>query len=449
MAVGARDDAELVELVLAFGYATQQSGRDAVRRHIATVRAVAIYDQRTGSVTIQPDPQMSELVLEEDMLDVGDRVAPAIALTVGQLLARARGFEGDATADAAAADTTADATSGDIGHDISDDIGSEPEPQPYPGTTGLAALHEALETWTQAAGPEARYLPTVARHAPRYGRSPAVSFAPALILRRRGTRATVQALRSISGAIQATGTASGLLEFLIDPAAGRPAPTGDPLTDRGRAGAAGTTPPPTRSTSPSRPTPSRPRSPAGSATNALVVVQGPPGTGKTHTIANLVTDLLAHGKRVLITSHTARALQVLRDKLPEELRPAVRQPYRRRRARATGTRALDQGHPHPARRLRPGSFGRRDQALDRSAARGPGPAGRRAAGSAHRPRDGYVRLLRRHRRLHRHARPDRRAAAAEEPALGWIGTVPEPAVEILGHPRRPPSYGPPGASSAL
>ena len=33
-----------------------------------------------------------------------------------------------------------------------------------------------------------------------------------------------------------------------------------------------------------------------------------------------MTDLLAHGKRVLITSHTARALKVLRDKLPEELR---------------------------------------------------------------------------------------------------------------------------------
>ncbi|MFD9223663.1 AAA domain-containing protein, partial [Streptomyces sp. NPDC060064] len=45
-----------------------------------------------------------------------------------------------------------------------------------------------------------------------------------------------------------------------------------------------------------------------------------PGTGKTHTIANLVTDLLAQGKRVLITSHTPRALRVLRDKLPESVR---------------------------------------------------------------------------------------------------------------------------------
>ncbi len=51
-----------------------------------------------------------------------------------------------------------------------------------------------------------------------------------------------------------------------------------------------------------------------------VVVQGPPGTGKTHTIANLVGHFLAQGKSVLVTSHTAKALRVLRDKIPEEIR---------------------------------------------------------------------------------------------------------------------------------
>src|SRR5262249_56156229 len=51
-----------------------------------------------------------------------------------------------------------------------------------------------------------------------------------------------------------------------------------------------------------------------------VLVQGPPGTGKSHTIANLVAHLLAHGRRVLVTSHTARALEVLRDRIPAEVR---------------------------------------------------------------------------------------------------------------------------------
>jgi very-short-patch-repair endonuclease len=52
-----------------------------------------------------------------------------------------------------------------------------------------------------------------------------------------------------------------------------------------------------------------------------VVVQGPPGTGKTHTIANLVGHLLAEGKSVLVTSHSTKALRVLRDKVAEPLRP--------------------------------------------------------------------------------------------------------------------------------
>ena len=50
-----------------------------------------------------------------------------------------------------------------------------------------------------------------------------------------------------------------------------------------------------------------------------VVVEGPPGTGKTHTIANLISALLAQGQRVLITSQKAQALRVLRDKLPPDM----------------------------------------------------------------------------------------------------------------------------------
>ncbi len=51
-----------------------------------------------------------------------------------------------------------------------------------------------------------------------------------------------------------------------------------------------------------------------------VTVQGPPGTGKTHTIANIVCHYLANGRRVLVTSRGERALEILRDKIPEEVR---------------------------------------------------------------------------------------------------------------------------------
>jgi len=46
-----------------------------------------------------------------------------------------------------------------------------------------------------------------------------------------------------------------------------------------------------------------------------VLVQGPPGTGKTHTIANLIGHLLSQGSSVLVTSHTEKALTVLKDKV--------------------------------------------------------------------------------------------------------------------------------------
>jgi very-short-patch-repair endonuclease len=52
-----------------------------------------------------------------------------------------------------------------------------------------------------------------------------------------------------------------------------------------------------------------------------VLVQGPPGTGKTHTIGNLVGHLLAQGKSVLVTSHTTKALRMVRHHIVSELRP--------------------------------------------------------------------------------------------------------------------------------
>ncbi|MFW5885232.1 MAG: AAA domain-containing protein [Patescibacteria group bacterium] len=54
-----------------------------------------------------------------------------------------------------------------------------------------------------------------------------------------------------------------------------------------------------------------------------VVVQGPPGTGKSHTIANLLSRFLAQGKSVLVTSQTGKALEVLKDKIPPEIKDLV------------------------------------------------------------------------------------------------------------------------------
>ena len=50
-----------------------------------------------------------------------------------------------------------------------------------------------------------------------------------------------------------------------------------------------------------------------------VLVKGPPGTGKSHTIANLICHLLAMGDRILVTSQAPKALAVLRKLLPHDV----------------------------------------------------------------------------------------------------------------------------------
>jgi len=57
------------------------------------------------------------------------------------------------------------------------------------------------------------------------------------------------------------------------------------------------------------------------ASSAGVLVQGPPGTGKTHTIGNLIGHLLAKGKSILVTSHTTKALRMVRSQVASPLRP--------------------------------------------------------------------------------------------------------------------------------
>lgn len=52
----------------------------------------------------------------------------------------------------------------------------------------------------------------------------------------------------------------------------------------------------------------------------IVLVQGPPGTGKSHTIANLLSHYVSQGKKVIVTSEKGKALEVLREKIPEEIR---------------------------------------------------------------------------------------------------------------------------------
>ncbi|MGW5317718.1 AAA domain-containing protein [Nocardia thailandica] len=137
-------------------------------------------------------------------------------------------------------------------------------------------------------------------------------YAPALIVRSRGTRGLARVLDTIADRIADRGSVPVGLRTLVDASyAAEP----EPPTDSGAIVQDG------------------PDSFLPLPLNAVqlsilrhvdchthTIVQGPPGTGKTHTAAALITHLLAQGKRVLVTAHTDRALAEVRGKLPGEIR---------------------------------------------------------------------------------------------------------------------------------
>ncbi|MGQ4415790.1 AAA domain-containing protein [Streptomyces sp. SAS_269] len=267
---------EAYELVLGLGRLTwQTSSGQRVERHLVTHRAILRLDPSTGTLTAAPDPTGAGLELEEGMLEGAQHVPGPVREGIVEVL------EG-------ASDVT------------------DPE--------HLDAVHTALRSWVNAAHSAGSYAPTVERAKPRSLDVPQVGLTPALVLRERSRRSTIDALKAIARQVDAGVPPTGLLSYIAGRDGALTAADLAAAEDDSTASAGGEMYFALPANEEQRTIAERLRA------NRLVVVQGPPGTGKTHTIANLVTDLLAQGKRVLITSHTPRALRVLRDKLPESIR---------------------------------------------------------------------------------------------------------------------------------
>ncbi|MFD7446007.1 AAA domain-containing protein [Streptomyces sp. NPDC059909] len=267
---------EAYELVLGFGRLTwQTTGGQRVERHLVTHRATLRLDPSTGTLTAAPDPTGVGMELEEGMLDGAQHVPGSVREGIVDVLEEA-----------------SDAT--------------DPE--------HLDALHTALRSWVNAAHSAGSYLPTVERAKTRSLDVPQVGLTPALVLRERNRRSTLDALKAIARQIDGGTPPTELLGYIAGRDGALTAADLAAAEDDGTGADAGEMYFALPANEEQRTIAERLRA------NRLVVVQGPPGTGKTHTIANLVTDLLAQGKRVLITSHTPRALRVLRDKLPESVR---------------------------------------------------------------------------------------------------------------------------------
>lgn len=259
-------ESEKYELRLGLGHLTWRAPSSGeVRRHLFTARAALHFDALRGVLSVTAAGDGARTALEQDMLDADDRVMPQVQEAIQKVLL-------------------------DSGEDL------------WSGQT-LPAL---LQTWVNSAGDRGTYDEEL-RPVQGVSDRPAVHWAPALILRRRGERTLAAAYDSILTQLDApSGLPDSVRRFLGD----RPPVTGP--AEPGQRDQTVYFPLPANDAQ--RDIIRRIRREEG------VLVQGPPGTGKSHTIVNLVSHLLATDQKVLVTSHTARALSVLREKFPAELR---------------------------------------------------------------------------------------------------------------------------------
>jgi len=145
--------------------------------------------------------------------------------------------------------------------------------------------------------------------------NPQVTFAPALILRRRTARTLVKLLTDIAKNIEKGDKIPFGVQRLCKIVDDIVPDTDDEHVETTKTGQSADT----ETYFPLPANEEQSKIAQRLSTGRGVLVQGPPGTGKSHTIANLICHLLAKGKRVLVTSQTPRALKVLQDKIPKEL----------------------------------------------------------------------------------------------------------------------------------
>ncbi len=272
---------EIIELVIGLGLLVWRGptkGKSPpILRHVVTARVDLHFDSATGIIQLDGAADGAQLKIEDDMLDAELRPGREHYATVGEQLSG-------------------------IGDDIWDRV----------------SMSTALKSWAAALHPDSEWsfdlkMPIGSEN------KPVVSFAPALVMRKRNHVGMVRIYEALIDRLgRNTGDVpsgwNGLVDDDEDQGAFEPPPLQGETT----------APPHPGSQEVYFPLPAnREQRRIVEAINRQrgVLVQGPPGTGKSHTIANLVCHLLASGKRVLITAETGRALKVLKEKLPEDVQP--------------------------------------------------------------------------------------------------------------------------------
>ncbi len=272
---------EAYELIVGLGlFSSHQGEGRRVRRHVVAAQAQLDFDAKRGVISLRcpPPPEGARVRIEDEFLEPDERPLPEAYRLAQEHL----GLVGDAIWDRAQMDEVLRSWANSI------------PPAPGPQFSGN------LEPPADARG------------------GPTVSFSPALVLRRRTARGTLVMYQRLAAMIaEGAPVPFGLARLVdyLDDGPGR-SREHDPEIQEPSAGVE-----PAELYFP-HPANEQQRSVVDQLCQSRgVLVQGPPGTGKSQTIANLVCHLLANGKRVLVTSETARALAVLKEKIPKEVQP--------------------------------------------------------------------------------------------------------------------------------
>ena len=264
---------EEYELVLGFGLLTWKTPTSQqVCRHLIVANAILDFEARLGKFTVRPMPDGAVVRPELDMLDIEQRPAKAEETAKSSL--------------------------------------SSSNDDPW----GKDCIEGVLQALVHSISPQGEYDNTLQKNNIRAADKPVVEYAPALILRKRSAKGLTETLKKIKGSIEKGGEIPPGFEDIAEI---RQRDDFEPNIDPGNTNCEfdGEVFFPKPSNQEQRRIVDKIRAASG------VLVQGPPGTGKSHTIANLICHLLATGQRILVTAKTPRALQVLKQLVPEELRP--------------------------------------------------------------------------------------------------------------------------------
>ena len=267
---------EQYELVFCFGLLTWRTpSRQPARRHLITAKAALEFEPHLGKFAIKPAMDGEQATVELDMLDIQDQPSNTRQLVEdGRQLLQVNLWDR----------ANVDGVLAAVAHSLADQGQGE-------------YLAENLE--------HSLYSPTD---------KPIVEYAPALILRKRSTRGLEEMLNEIKRQIIAgVEIPAGFLD-LAESLPENQKEQGGETEEKGHQWDGEVYFPLAANKEQRRIIETLNR-------QFGVLVQGPPGTGKSHTIANLICHLLASDKRILITAKTPRALQVLYEKLPKEVRP--------------------------------------------------------------------------------------------------------------------------------